>query len=244
MHPNYKHKNFRFKKLAFAALVICAGITLLLINTGIIPHEYKSLIFSWKTLIIGIGFVNLFSRESLPTGIILTLIGASFVFADNSPMHIKLHEVLIPLILILIGIAVLFHKKKSRCKLTASCHNTQTDESVLEEINIFSGNKKMFTGPVFNGGSMINVFGGTEIDLRNSTLPPETGQLDLICVFGGASLIVPDDWTIKFETVAILGGFADKRSKLIETDANKTLVIKGICIFGGGEIKTCETCNY
>jgi len=241
MYHLHNTKKFRLKKFAFAALVISAGILLLLINTGLVSPEYKGIFFSWKTLIFGIGFVNLFSRESLPTGIILTTIGASLIFTDYLPIAIKLHEILIPLVLILIGITVLFHKRKSKCRFSAS--DTNPDESILEEINIFSGSKRMFTSKLFRGGSIVNVFGGTEIDFRNCELPDQTVQLDLICVFGGANFIVPEDWTVKFESVAVLGGFSDKRNKLVETDSKKVLLIKGVCVLGGGEIKNCETCN-
>ena len=61
----------------------------------------------------------------------------------------------------------------------------------------------------------------------------------MICVFGGTSLTVPDDWNIHIKIVSIFGGFADKRrSKSENIYSEKEILIKGVCIFGGGEIKS------
>ncbi len=57
-------------------------------------------------------------------------------------------------------------------------------------------------------------------------------------VFGGSKIIVPQDWDVKVEVSAVFGGFTDKRIKSpeIERDLSRTLIIKGIAIFGGGEL--------
>jgi hypothetical protein len=61
-------------------------------------------------------------------------------------------------------------------------------------------------------------------------------QLECVNIFGGSSMIVPSDWNIVVEVVSIFGGFADKRVPTV-VDPTKTLIIKGVAIFGGGEIK-------
>ena len=86
---------------------------------------------------------------------------------------------------------------------------------------------------------MTAILGGGEIDLTPSQLADGTHVLDFVAILGGASLFVPEDWTIKIDVVAILGGFSDsrKQSRIIVQDENKVLVIKGFVLFGGGEIK-------
>jgi hypothetical protein len=60
-------------------------------------------------------------------------------------------------------------------------------------------------------------------------------------MFGGTTILVPEGWDIKIKVVSILGGFSDKHKGKISdkenTNDNK-LVIKGLVIFGGGEIKS------
>ena len=62
------------------------------------------------------------------------------------------------------------------------------------------------------------------------------GIIEVVNIFGGASLIVPSDWKIKLEMVSIFGGFSDKRH-IIDPNPQKTLIVKGVSVFGGGDIK-------
>ena len=66
-----------------------------------------------------------------------------------------------------------------------------------------------------------------------------THVLDVTCIFGGVEIIVPGDWNIKVEVAAVLGGFEDNRKAPGKpVDPDKTLIIKGVTVFGGGEIKS------
>jgi predicted membrane protein len=92
----------------------------------------------------------------------------------------------------------------------------------------------------FKGGKITAIFGGIELDLTKAGLAPGVSELELACIFGGATLIVPDDWYITIEVTPILGGFSDSRKLMPgrSVDLSKHLVIKGAVIFGGGEIKS------
>ncbi|UII28457.1 cell wall-active antibiotics response protein [Fulvivirga maritima] len=83
------------------------------------------------------------------------------------------------------------------------------------------------------------MFGGSTIDLRNANLHPGVNVLDLFAMFGGTSIIVPPDWTVHVEVSAVLGGFSDKRVSALKVvpDPEKTLIIKGFVMFGGGDVK-------
>jgi len=84
------------------------------------------------------------------------------------------------------------------------------------------------------------VFGGMELDLTKAKMAPGRNELEIACVFGGATIIVPDDWFVTIEVTPVLGGFSDSR-KLAPgrcADMTKQLVIKGAVVFGGGEVKS------
>ncbi len=84
------------------------------------------------------------------------------------------------------------------------------------------------------------MFGGLELDLTRADLAPGVSELEIACVFGGATLIVPDDWHVTIEVTPVLGGFSDSR-KLRPgrtVDPAKRLVIRGAVVFGGGEVKS------
>jgi predicted membrane protein len=84
------------------------------------------------------------------------------------------------------------------------------------------------------------IFGGIELDLTKAGLAPGISYLEIACVFGGATLIVPDDWHITIEVTPVLGGFTDSRklSPGRTVDPSKHLVVKGAVVFGGGEVKS------
>jgi len=89
------------------------------------------------------------------------------------------------------------------------------------------------------GGKITCIFGSAEINLTNAKLSSGYNVINLFCLFGGATFIVPSDWEVKTDVTAIFGGFTDKRIIFGNPDSNnnKTLLIKGLVLFGGGELK-------
>jgi predicted membrane protein len=82
------------------------------------------------------------------------------------------------------------------------------------------------------------LFSGLDIDLRSASLSDGTNVIDLLTIFGGVEFRMPQDWTINVsELTVVFGSFEDKRSGSLQTDPNKVLHVKGLILFGGGEIK-------
>ena len=77
------------------------------------------------------------------------------------------------------------------------------------------------------------------MNLVNARLASGTNVLDVFVLFGGTDIIVPPDMKVKVKVTAIFGGFSDER-KIISDDIEDydgELVIKGLVLFGGGEVK-------
>jgi predicted membrane protein len=118
---------------------------------------------------------------------------------------------------------------------------TDSRDDYIDDIAVFSGHKHMVYSQNFKGGKIASIFGGSEIDFTRSKLAEGKNVLEVLAIFGGASIKVPNDWNVRVEMGSVLGGFADKRHINPETFAanqNKELIIKGVAIFGGGEIKS------
>lgn len=229
-------KNKRMKKIIFGILLLLAGSLLLAFNLGALPIEYKRVVFSWPMLLIAIGLINLFSKESYFSGAILLLIGTYFIIPRAFPENADVIALYWPVLLIIIGIVIIL--KKSLFNFKPKIKNTNTDSSFIEEVNIFGGNKHKVNAQVFKGGKLVNVFGGSHIDLTQTKLDEGKNTLEMVCVFGGVELIVPSDWVIHIEVASVLGGFADKRViNSTVAEPGKELYIKGVVVFGGGEIK-------
>lgn len=230
------------KKAVFGLLVITAGAVWLAANLGYIEPGIKHILFSWPMLLFSIGLINLADRDSRFTGLVLTLIGGFFLASRviNTPydfIGIYWHVLVIGL-----GIIIFFNaigQKIFGGKLNHNrCTNTSTTGD-LDELNIFGGSKKKISNKTFSGGKMVNIFGGAEIDLTQADMVDGTSMLEVVCIFGGVTLIVPSEWSIQVSVVSILGGFGDKRTIIqSKVDPNKVLLIRGLAIFGGGEIKS------
>jgi len=240
------------KKTVLGILAVTAGILLLAFNFDLINQSWRHIIFSWQMLLIAIGLINIFDRDSVLTGIILLIIGSVFLMPELFIVPFKLHQVFWPVILVLAGTGVIlkhrfgfFGKKYGRHFNHRFQYDTNSNDlsesGYINQTNIFGGSKKMFDNSVFRGGKITNIFGGGELDFRNTQLAEGRNILEITSIFGGMNIIVPHDWIVNIEVDNVLGAFQDKR--IIRPDKNnldegRELVIKGIAVFGGGDLKS------
>jgi predicted membrane protein len=199
-----------------------------------IDYDIFRHLFSWPMLLIVIGLFQLARRAYTPA-IVLIGVGLLFLF-DFSDW-----ENLWPAILILVGASFILQWRKSphqkHFKNLGTAQGSSTD--FIDETAIFGGRNLSIVSENFQGGKITSIFGGSKINLRYSKPAPGC-TIDVANIFGGTKIIVPEDWNIKVEVVSIFGGFEDKRgpSVISRTSSGKVVVIKGTCIFGGGEINT------
>ena len=58
-------------------------------------------------------------------------------------------------------------------------------------------------------------------------------------VFGGVKMVVPSHWTIVSDMASVFAGFDDKRVRTTAPlDNTKVLVLKGVSIFAGVDIRS------
>lgn len=224
------------KSMAFGIIVLLLGLALLLRNLGIYENtNIWSYIFSWQMLLIAIGAVNVIGEGHRGFGWILIAVGGFFMLDKAYDWPTTFANVFWPALIIVVGLVLIFGKS---CKFRRSnSYYKSTGEDVIEEVSVFGGRDRKVNSDKFRGGEVVSVFGGGKLDLTNATLVPEGAEIEIVSVFGGSTLIVPSDWNVKLEVFNIFGGFSDKRMKA-QVDLNKVLVVKGVAIFGGGELKS------
>lgn len=235
----YTKDKRKYKGAGFGVLIIVAGLLLLAKNTGFLDASVSRVIFSWEMLIIAIGAVNILWRQSLWSGIIMIAIGSFFLLVNFYHMPFSTWQIFLPAILILIGIQMIFGAAKWRDRLHSSFQSqTIENEDFFEDIAIFGGGERKIISSKLKGGRNIAIFGGSKLDLSHSNI--ESGDkpvIEVVAIFGGSTMLLPADWNVKIEVFNIFGGFSDKRFAG-QIDNSKVLIIKGITIFGGGEIKS------
>ncbi|MCK5776999.1 MAG: hypothetical protein KAH25_12510 [Bacteroidales bacterium] len=254
---DYNKSNKQGKHFIGGIVVLTIGLVFLLKNFGILSPDVTYYLFSWKTLLIGVGILNIAFSENRVGGIILISLGTFFWLPDIFDLSVRAGQLFWPVVLIIIGI-VLLTKKNSQFKLPfmnkmhkgptpplgskEKTNTTGADEDYIDDLTLFSGSTKIMTTNNFMGGRMTAIFGGSELNLSRAKLAPGRNVLNVFFVFGGSTIIVPSNWNIALEATPIFGGFSDERyiPKSLKTDegADAVLIIRGLVMFGGAEIKS------
>lgn len=82
----------------------------------------------------------------------------------------------------------------------------------------------------------MTVFGGVDLDLRQVKAVEAGCAINITVLFGGAEIMVPEDWNIIITGSPIFGGLEDKTKGSEKSTTNVT--INCTIAFGGLEIKT------
>lgn len=226
------------RNLLLGVVLILIGIAVFFKSLGIFPYETERVIFSWQMLLIAIGIVMVSSFRSRIGGLILILIGGFFLLEEFSGLSGEMRSLFWAFFFVFIGLVILFRAFRMPVRRMHRYGPVSDSLDYVDEVAIFGGSEKRIHSQNFCGGHMTNIFGGSTFDFSDARLAPGRHVLDVVSVFGGFKLIVPSDWNIKLEVTAILGGVSDKRSRINENlSEERVLIIRGIAIFGGGEIK-------
>jgi predicted membrane protein len=218
-------------------ILVIAGLCLVIRNTGFFPDFIDNVIFSWPMLLVTIGLIiTIGSSGAKTSGIIVMAVGAFFMIPRVFSETFHVYNLFWPSIFIIIGVIFIFTKRRGWNSVSTA---SAVGDDYIDYVHIFSGGERQIVSQNFRGGKVTAIFGGTEIDLTKAKLAPGRSEIELACIFGGATIIVPDDWYVTVEVVPVLGGFNDSRklSPGRTVDSTKQLVIKGAVVFGGGEIK-------
>ncbi len=243
---------------------VWTGLLLLLIGAVALLRSFNFPMpvwfYSWQMLLIAIGLFSGFRhgfRNS--TWFILIIIGGAFLINDYLIMG-NLRQHIWPLILILLGIIFILKprrryqystmgtfEKKSTVTDTASSGFTTdpssrpaggSEEDFVNVTSVFSGTKKNIFSKNFQGGDVVNIFGGTELNMNQADING-TAVMEFTNIFGGTKLIVPSNWSVKSEAGVVFGGIEDKRNTPPGSgNPDKVLLIRGTVIFGGIEVKS------
>jgi hypothetical protein len=168
--PKTPHPSDRSGRILGGAVIVAVGLVLLAKQAGVL---FPWWFFSWEMILIVIGlFIG--ARNSFRDWgwIIPVAIGVFFLADDVFPDLYYLRRYFWPVIIIIIGLAIMF---KSRRKIsyeswTPASTGTRNDEDLLDSVTIFGGVKKNIISKDFRGGESVTVFGGTELNLLQADI--------------------------------------------------------------------------
>jgi predicted membrane protein len=205
-------------------------------------------VFSWPTFLIALGFFMGFRHGFRGAAwFILIIVGGVFLYDRINP-DISMRQYIWPMGLIILGFFFIVRPKRRwqqgekknvmQGDTSIGYDESWNDEDFVDSTSIFGGAKKNIISKNFKGGDLVNIFGGTDLDLTQADFTG-TAVIELTTIFGGTKLIIPPNWAIQSDAVIIFGGLEDKRKMSTVTEnPDKTLVLKGTVIFGGIDIKS------
>ncbi|HZH67499.1 MAG TPA: LiaF domain-containing protein [Flavisolibacter sp.] len=245
---------------------VAGGLFLLLIGGLLLAKAsgvyFPAWLFSWPVLIIGIGLLSGVRHGFRGIGWLFPIAIGGLFLADKMSADFNLRPYLWPILFIAAGIFIIFRPRgRFRNRDTSGNDTSSTNEIIITEpatttsektqwqgtfndrsdvidiTAVFGGVKKNVVTKSFRGGDIITFMGGTEVNLTQADFAGKI-TIDTFNMFGGTKLILPPDWNVQSEIVAIFGGVDDKRPPVPASAQNKVLYLEGTCIFGGLEIKS------
>jgi predicted membrane protein len=228
------------KRVFLGGVLIVLGGIFLLNTMNILHFRFAHVVFSWPFILFVIGLFILINTEKKLLGWILTGIGALFLIERIFPRLDYDGGIIIPILLIVLGVYIIFKKRSADSELSSMGGTSNISKDRIDDVSIFGGGTKIISSDNFQGGNVTAIFGGSEINLINCQLAEGDNILDVLCVFGGTTIIIPKEWNVVINVTSILGGFSNKsiRNPSVIVDQTRTLHIKGLAMFGGGEVKT------
>lgn len=244
------YKGLRGPGLVFAVLLIVVGVLLFLDNIGLV--QFHEIWRYWPVGLILVGAAKLVDCCGIGPRVwagMLIAAGTCFLLGNLGVWHVGL-EVIWPLAIIGVGIMMLTNalerrgpgsdRVPARAFVTSSSGDPASGD-VLREWVTFGGLKRKLDTQNFQGGDMVAVFGGIEVDLRRAAIAPGTKQvvIDANATFGGIELRVPETWRVITRGMGIFGGYEDKTipPKTAEGVEAPRLLVKGYALFGGISIE-------
>jgi hypothetical protein len=243
MEPSRKEKDQFGPRWGNASGAALGGVVLVLVGAILLAHQmgiiFPSWLLSWPVLAIVIG-LYIGARMSFRLGGWLIPIGiGTYYLVDDYLPDLDLYRYLWPVVIIGLGLFMIVRPARNKKKSQSGLVTTDIADDAIDVVSIFAGTNKRVISKNFKGGEAVNVFGGCELNLTQADFTGRV-ELEVVSVFGGATLVVPANWKIVYgEVVSILGSTDDKRPLVAGGyDENKVLVLRGVNIFGGLNIKS------
>jgi hypothetical protein len=233
----------------FGALIVAAGIVLLLDQQGLINADRVFGYFWPVVCIVGGSLMLMDCRGRGGRGIwgfVLVTIGVVLVLENLGVAHIRFDAVW-PLIVIGVGLLMIWRAigppssgapRNSWWDYLRS-GGSDASSSEFNHVAVFSGFKRRTTSKNFKGGKILAICGGFQIDLRQADIEGDSAAIEAISFMGGGEIKVPYSWDVSMEGIGFMGGYVDEtdQSPPPPGTPRKQLIVKGAAVMGGVVVK-------
>ncbi|WP_440764464.1 LiaF transmembrane domain-containing protein [Natronorubrum sp. DTA7] len=225
MSTSIRSRRLPTSQLLLGAAVVIVGVLLLLETTGVSP--VGSLLVFVPSLFVVVGvWALVLSRFRNVVGPVV-LIGVAGAWQLVALEYATVDQVVVfwPVFVIAFGLSIITGQFRSRVRAT--------DDAFTSAFAAFGGVEKRNTSRTFAGADLTAIFGGTELDLRDTEIESRPARINAVALFGGVDIIVPRDWNVRMDVLPVLGGAADDRPRREGDHDELDLVVTGFAAFGG-----------
>ena len=217
-------------KIVLGLLFIIIGIIVLLNSLDVV--NINLFFDGWWTLFIIIpSFIGLFNDDDKTGNFIGLIIGILLLLMAHDIINLgMLIKLFFPLVLIIIGLNILF-KETINTKINEKIKKVSKD---LEHITATFGEQNVVVNEKYQGSNIDAILGGVKLDLKEAILDKET-IIKASAIFGGITIILPKDVSVKIKATPIFGGVNNKYQN--SKDSDKFIYIEALALFGGVDIK-------
>ena len=212
-------------RLVVGLAIMVAGLLLALDSLGLM--DAGQVFRYWPLVLLAVGVTKLLGHAHQRSGAFVWIVAGAALLALN--LGFLSFPRVAALVLFLVGARIAFRS------LVPGLGGEPGGESTLDVVAILGGSKRGGVGTDFKGGQALAFMGGCEIDLRRVAMVKDEAVLDVFVFWGGAEIKVPEDWEVVSRGMALLGGFVDNSRHV--AGAQKRLVVTGMAIMGGVEVK-------
>lgn len=219
-------------RLVVGVVVIAIGIVFLLNELHIADARYVLRFWPALTLAWGLMMLTGFCcRRNVTAGLLVSFFSGWLLLlrlgvVERDPWDFW------PLVLVALGATLVIAALRG----PASAAKLADAASTLRAFALWSGATRKVVSEDFRGGEVTAIMGGHDIDLRPARISSGPAVIDVFVWWGGVDIRVPPDWKVTNEALALLGGVDDK-TRAPEGEAKGHLIIKGLIIMGGVELR-------
>jgi hypothetical protein len=222
-------------RLVFGALLVTLGLLWTLDNLGLANAD--EFLRWWPVLLIGYGVLRVTGLDGTRrpvSGILFVLAGGWMLAHSLGYVNVSVFR-LWPVWLIVIGASLVWRSVRG----PGAAIDTSDAHAYPRPFAFMGGNVRTIESQSLVGLEATAVMGGVEADLRGAKARGSEVVVEVFAWWGGIELIVPEDWRVVSEVMPIMGGVEDK-TRLAEGGGTTTLVVRGMVVMGGLEIKNTK----
>ena len=213
-------------RLVTGLAILALGVIFWLDRLGTI--EAREYLRWWPIDLVAIGLAHLLQRQWV-AGAIWTLIGGFFLLRLFGISRLVFWQV--------IGLWPLLISVGGATLVLQALRRSQREPS-FRAVAVMAGNVRRVGSQTLTGGEAVAVMGACDIDLTEAQIAGEA-VIDVLAFWGGVGIRVPRGWRVIDNVAPIFGGYDDKTTSVADDDAPR-LVIRGVAIMGGIEVKHPE----